>query len=430
MSRRLALLGLTVLLLSTVAWRPGIKSGWRWARISDTHINWVTNGLPAVGDPLSSVPLMALADTLNSLGVDFLIISGDLAWDCIDTAGTYYKADRPAGDSLAAFEARLNCPIYMCLGNHEADADDTLSTHNPYQSFKTAYQRYLPTALGDLNWWKLDHKGKRFIFVQNNCEYGDTCPEPEYGNRCYPVNNPSYGHIPYWDYDGITDPASAQRESLAVWTSLADRSGRRLVIIGHRHIYGSNSAAQNARPNLNQGTDSGPNGKGFVKAIEDSLGTAERAIYLGGDQHIAVWDNYAIADSARAASGAKGIYHMMCDWGNSRTADSTEAGTNTATLQSARWFDGDEATRIWRDETGAWSTPPDYVWPPMVDNVLDDDDPGVEHLFTWELYTVYGDDVLLEVFRTITTQSATWEFYPGAGTHVLLNRSRLTLDAR
>ena len=391
-------------------YRSGVHYPWRFARVSDPHWGWA-----GAGSPLRNWgALRAVEDTLNTIGIDFLLISGDWSWN-----GRLSSNAEHCADSLAVWLARKDFPVYACLGNHEADTADTLLHRNPYHNAKAAYPDWMPGATGDVNWWKLDHKGYRFIFVQNNSEFGGACNAE---TQCYGNNNPSYGVRHHEDYDGITVPTSAQRLAIASWTSAASRQGRRLFVVGHRHIYGSNHAAV-TRPNQPQGR-----GTGFIKAVEDSLGAHERGVFLGGDQHIPMWDNWAICDSAAAVAGGRGLYHCMSDMsGNSRSADSTTSVDIAASqLQAWSFFDSDEYASGYRVDGGA------PFYPDKIINEASSlfEDPGCDHVFTWELYTVYGDYVLLEVFRVWTADSEGWTHYPGSGHHTRINWNTLTLDAR
>lgn len=340
------------------------------------------------------MPLGAVIDTCNALGIDFLAMGGD--W-----SEQLFEANSNANeDSLVALMARSSFPWVPIEGNWEALPSDTTASGDPYDSARTRFSSYF--GAGD--WHSYDHKNVRLIALQN-CANVDTTTGDDYRQN-NPVNTPGYKLN---DYAGITEAASPQRTWLA--GKLSTRNPAHWLIPAfHRPVYGSSANSSN-RLNI----ISAARGDGFLKQIEDALATGERGLALVGDQHLPLWLTKAIADSALSAETAKGIYHLIVSSGSgARTADTTEV-LGGSSLQGFLYYDN--STRSYGRTSEAWA-----------DTMTVAADPGMPYTFTWSLMTVYGDAIFVEVFRTWTTQSAGHPKYSGAGTHKRIGAYRLRRD--
>lgn len=377
----------------------GYQSPWRFAYVTDTHVNWIFGGT----SPRNSVMLNDVVDTLLTLGnFKALILGGDWSEQLI-----HDNANANA-DSFAVFLARANgyFPVYPVEGNWEAIVSDTAAYGDPYVSARSRFSGYF----GTLDWYYKDLLNVRFVALQN-CANVDTTAALDYRQ-----NNP-YGGVVNGrayslnDFSGITAAASPQRTFLA--EVLASREDAHwLIVATHRPVYGSNEGASN-RLNL----ISAARGSGYVKQIEDALGTGERGLHLVGDQHIPLWFTYAIADSAIASATGKGLYHYLCTSGaGARVADTTDVLGSTS-LQSFLYYNGANPERMYGRTSEAWA-----------DTITLVGDPATNYTFTWTLFTVYGDDMLVETFRTWASGSAGHAKYTGAGSHRLVDVRTLHRD--
>lgn len=397
---------LAAILLSAVAWRPGIPSRYYGGVLMDTHSRWPSGGcdgcFPFTGAlqyGRNDSCLAAVVDTLNELGAMFCILNGDWAEDLM-----YANANANA-DSFAAITARAQFEWWPVMGNHEALAKDT--TGNPYS---TAAERF-PSKFGLHNWWTKDYRNIRFFATQNNCNYD------VHDAADYRVNNPfSGGVVPGYDYDGITVPASAQRVALHAAADSTARGGKWLVVAGHRPVYGTRSAVDSRWPLLSQGR-----GTGFIRAIEQRITSWERFPYFGADEHLPVWHTVAVRDSGLAAPGTSGGYHLMCvSGGGVRQADTTDCfAAGTTWLSAYLATDKDDGTRF----LGRTSTA-------VADTMSEEANPNRRFEFTWMLLTIEADRMRIQTFLCQSHRSSGWSEYTGAGAHLLLDDMWIRRDNR
>jgi hypothetical protein len=367
---------------------------WRFAYVTDKHAQW-----PAGGTVTRNMAMFgAMVDSIESLGVDLLIDGGD--W------GEQSLVDNSNGatDSLTAILARFSGTYLPIMGNWEAIAADTVLQRNPYQS---AQDRF-PAVFGGRNYWKRDHKNVRVIALQNvaNVDVG--------ASTDYRINNPTTyaaptGGITGIDWDGITVTTSPQRVALAGWTEPADVGSRWVIVVSHRMIYGT-EVGNPTRHNLGRAA----RGTGYVKAVEDSLPTGRRALFLCGDQHVNHILTRAIRDSALAGATEKGGYHfIVSSGGGARSGDTTDVPAN---FYESYWF---------RESGDALTNGLSTDW---ADTLTLNGDPGLPYVWTWALFTVHGDDIQVETFRTFTSDSEDNAQYTGHLSHRLMNRRTIRRD--
>lgn len=377
----------------------GIQYPWRFAIMSDTHTGW---GYGVCGGVSNTTPLRACVDTLNTLGVDFAILNGD--WG---GGGPAWINHQKQIDSLyAAFLSRTRFPVFPVLGNHEAHRDDSLAFGgNPYAQAIARFPGYFQGK----NYYYKDHKNVRFIALQNNVNY-DTWSEDDYR-----INNPAGyaapGGVPGMDYDGIHSPSGSERTWLR--TALETRPyGHWLVIGAHRGVFGSD-LNHTMRHNYNASR-----GVRYMKQISGALEDGERALCLQGDQHLPVWFTHAISDSVMANGAGKGVHYLTVASGAGvRTGDSTEVFGGVG-LMSFVYHDTLGADRNRGRTRGLWA-----------ESLTDAQDAGLPCQFTWALATVFGDMMLVEVFRTWTAADAGTPGYAGAGRHSRITWHTLYRDA-
>jgi hypothetical protein len=358
-------------------------------------VNWAFGGT----SPRNSVPFGDVVDTLNALGADFCILAGDWAED-INYTNTNANAD-----SFTAIISRAEFDWLPVLGNHEAIPSDTLLQVSPYL---TAMGRF-PSQFEGNPYYKRDHKNIRFIALQNNVNYNVT------SSGDYRVNNPTTyaaptGGVTGSDYDGITVTASPQRVFLTNALATRDKA-HWLLVSAHRPTYGLR-AGDTSRLNFGRAAM----GTGYINVIEDSLKSDERFLFLGGDKHQSLYLTHAIRDSAIVAATAKGGHHMgVASGSGSRTGDSTGVFAGAWLMDILARKDGAD-TQYHGHTSTAWH------------DTLTSADAGYAHAFTWALFTVYGDALMVEVFRTWTTASAGHGQYTGARNHKLITRRTLRRD--
>ena len=361
---------------------PGIKYPWRFAYVTDTHINWNFGGIT----PRNSYMFARCIDTLNTLqqtdiGMDLLVFGGDWSED-IFTNGIVAGVD-----TFLAIKARSRFPWYPVIGNWEAIPSDTAEQVSPY---RTAINRF-PEFFGGNTYWNQDWKNVRFISLQDIPSYNIGDPAD------YLRNNPtSYapptGGIQGYDYDGISVSTSPQRVMLQ--NAVDTRGSKWVVAAAHRPSFGSD---QNSSNRLNYRRNYRQNS--WIHDIESRLGTGERGLCLLGDQHLSLWFTKAIYDSAVASATGKGLYHLIVSSGGaSRSADTTEmlGGSSLAA------FTYSTGARNYGRTSAAWS-----------DTVTTAGDPKVNFAWTFSLFTVYGDHILVETFRVfdgVTPASKTLGF--------------------
>lgn len=100
-------------------------------------------------------------DTVNSLGVDFVISGGDQVYDVM-------RGNVQRSDSLFQFflekKKRFNVPVYTTVGNHDLfgiyEESDVDSTHIDYKT--GMYQRYLGEP-----YYSFDHKNWHFVVLNS-----------------------------------------------------------------------------------------------------------------------------------------------------------------------------------------------------------------------------------------------------------------------
>lgn len=352
----------------------GIAYPWRFAYVTDTHLAWPFGGT----SPRTTYQMRQMIDTLNTIGVDFMVWGGDWAEDVfyVNAAGNY--------DSLLVLKSLARFPWWPVIGNHEALPSDTLQRINPY-----ATAQAIPAVSGYLDasrYYSRSWKNVTFVALQTNCAYAKLSDD-------YRVNNPTTYAVPTggltgYDYDGITVTTSPQRVFLRNLLHLRDKS-HWLVEAFHRGPYGTN-ANNEFRYNFVKNLRT----THFIKESEDSLVTGERMLCLQGDQHQGLWFTKAIKDSAIAGATTKGGYHLIVtSAGATRPADTTECFGGSGLLGYLH-SNGSNTALIGRTTT-TWS-----------DALTVATDPDMTHLWTWTLCTVYGDLMLIQVFRTFTTNTS------------------------
>jgi hypothetical protein len=285
---------------------------------------------------------------------------------------------------------------------------DTLLGINPYNASRN---RFLNRFRGG-NYYMEDHKNIRFVALQTNANY-DVAASTDYR-----VNNPTTyaaptGGVTGYDYDGITVSSSPQRVFLRNALATRDKS-HWFIVGGHRGTYGPRGG-DDGRRNLGRAA----RGTGYINEVEDSLITGERCLFLMGDKHINVVLTQPIADSAVVSGTTKGGYHMMVSSGaGARSADTTGvfAGAWLMDILARKEASADPLTPFFGHTSTAWA------------DTITQADGGKDHVFTWALFTVHADCMLVEVFRTFTTASAGHAQYRGAGNHRLITSRTIRRD--
>lgn len=346
-------------------------------------------------NPRNWYQLRHFVDSMNVAGCAFGIVAGDWAHDI-------WMGVPEWADSAYSAMNRAHFPWYRAMGNHEAFTADTLAHLNPYAGAGARF--------GIPNYYFLDVKNLRLIFLQNSCNYNIT------SSTDYQVNNPWYGgRIPGYDWDGITDPNSPQRQMLA--TAMAGLNGRIPVLVAHRPTYGSND---NTPSRLSFGR--GARGTGYIHSAELALATGHRGLGLFADQHITLCTE-AIFDSAVAAKNGRGFYHNQVNSGSGlRICDSTNTfvagtpwlqcyvcdkeGTSNPTLTAARTSKGIEET------------------------ITSTNDPDCDYRWFAMTFDVRGDAIVRRVWRVYSPRSSGAPGYRGAGALVMVDERTLYMDVR
>lgn len=384
---------------------PGITYPWRFAYVTDTHCRWVFGGGASDGI-WNDYQLGKFIDSMNVAGIDFMILGGDWAEDIFPEV----TAGRANQDSFEAKLAAANFTIYPVIGNHETSqgtdltADTTAGT--PFRAAENRWGTYFNSAQ---RWYYKDHKNIRFIALQN-CANVDTGATSDY-ILLNPFN--SYG-FKRNDYDGITDATSPQRIDLASYLGGRDKS-HWVITAAHRAIYGSDANSTNRLSLRSQ-----MRGDGYIKQIEDSLGTGERGLNLVGDQHIPLWFTVSIEDSSLSSATEKGLYHFMVASGSgARLPDSTEYLGNTSLAAFLGRYNNAGLTNDMMGRTSAgWADT-------LTQNGYTGD---VGWFWTGALFTVYGDHILVETFAVQTSRTAGHAQHRGAGALRLVDSRTITRD--
>ena len=377
---------------------PGIKYPWRFAYVTDTHVNWPNGGI----SPRNSYMFTRCVDTLNTLhstaiGMDLLVLGGD--WD----ESSMYGNLAANADSFVAITNRARFMIYPVPGNWEALASDTLLAVNPYRTSTSRFS----AMFGGRNYWYTDWKNARFVALQDNANYSvDQSTD-------YRRNNPTTyaaptGGVTGYDYDGITVSTSPQRVMLQAAMDGKDDS-HWIIVAAHRPCFGSSinvASRHNFTHNYKQNS--------WLHDIESRLGTGERGLCLLGDQHIPLWFTRAIYDSTIASATGKGLYHLIVASGSAaRQADTTEM-LGGASLAAFLYWKDTPARLIGRTST-AWA-----------DTVTLLGDAKIDYHWTWSLMTVYADHIMVETFRTF--DGVTPSKYHLGGQHRLIDRRTISRD--
>lgn len=370
---------------------------WRFAYVTDAHLGWPAAGL----SPRSTYQFGHAIDSMSVAGIDFLILGGDYAEDILHGGGFGDESS----DSLTAIMARSRFQWWPIVGNHET-VTDTATTEPPAYAiarFPSFYGARTP-------YYVRDWKNLRFVSLDNCVNYDVN------STADYLLNNPfgNGAEVPGRDFYGMGATSGTQRTWLRA--QLAGRNKNRWLIVGqHRQNYGSDRNAS-SRHNWN----SGPlRGTGYIKEIEDSLKTDERGIILAGDHHLPLWFTVALRDSTKATATGKGLYHISTSAaGAARQADSTEA-ISGAWLQAALFADPDGTNNLNGHTSTTWS-----------DALAFGDDPDWQKTWCWQLFTVWGDAMMVETFRVYTSRSAGATGYNGAGHSRLIDRRMITRDTQ
>lgn len=374
---------------------PGIQYPWRFGYCTDAHINWNFGGTTY----RTGMMFGRMVDTLNTIGVDFMIMGGDWAEDLF-TGNTQASVD-----SLTNIVARARFPMWPVMGNHEALASDTLLQRDPY--YDSMRREPFASSFGGNPWHTKSWKNVDFIALEDNANRSINSGDD------YRVNNPTTyaaptGGVTGYDYHGITNTASPQR--LALTDFLKNRKKSHWTIVAaHRPAYGSNAnslSRYSMKYRLRQDH--------FVKQVEDSMGTGERCLFLFGDQHIPLWFTKAIRDSALASSTGKGGYHLIVNGsGGARTADTTEVIGGTGML-SYLYSNAGSTANIGRTST-AWA-----------DTVTNAGYANRTRFWTWSLFTVYADNIRVDTFITFWPDVP--NKYSKGGKHRLIDSRTITRD--
>jgi len=351
---------------------PGIRYPWRFAYVTDTHINWAFGGTT----PRNSYMLTRCIDTLNTIqqtagGMDLLVFGGDGSEDIfqLNTNG--------ATDTLNALIARSRFPWYPVLGNWDVTSADTLALRSPYYT----YMQRFAAGFNGSPYWAKDWKNVRFLSVQDIPDYN--IGDPLDYRRNNPFNYAGTGGTPAYDYDGIASSTSPQRVYIQNNMTTKDAS-HWIVAMAHRPCFGSSTAASN-RLNFTRNYRTNH----WLHDIETRLGTGERGLVLVGDQHIPLWFTKAIYDSAVASATGKGLYHLVVtSGGGARSADTTEMLGGTSLAAFTYSTGTGVGTRVRGRTSTAWQ-----------DTVTTAGDAKQGWMWTFSLFTVYADNILVETFR-------------------------------
>ncbi|HRN57861.1 MAG TPA: metallophosphoesterase [Agriterribacter sp.] len=130
--------------------RPSNDQEFSFVFMTDLHVKH---------DPFVLAELSRLTDTINKMKVDFVLTGGDQVFDVM-------RGNVKKGDSLFSLYkeqiAKINVPVYSCMGNHELfgiyPESDIDSTHKDYKY--GMFQRYLGNP-----YYSFDHKGWHFIVL-------------------------------------------------------------------------------------------------------------------------------------------------------------------------------------------------------------------------------------------------------------------------
>jgi 3',5'-cyclic AMP phosphodiesterase CpdA len=117
-----------------------------------TDIHLKPESLPAFG---------MVIDTINKMDVDFVLTGGDLVYDVL--RGNKVKSDA-LFDLYKEASAKINVPVYHCIGNHELfgiyeeSVEDSLHPDYLYGM----YERHLGKT-----YYSFDHKGWHFVVLNS-----------------------------------------------------------------------------------------------------------------------------------------------------------------------------------------------------------------------------------------------------------------------
>ncbi|WP_222984168.1 metallophosphoesterase [Flagellimonas meishanensis] len=129
--------------------KTGDQSHFRFIHASDTHV-----------DSLNLPRMQRFRQLVDSLAVDFVVITGDLIRDALrvneETASNYYRMYREAIE-------KIKVPVYSSMGNHELfgiERDKSLISQDHPLYGKKMYRHFLGP-----NYYSFNHGGVHFVAI-------------------------------------------------------------------------------------------------------------------------------------------------------------------------------------------------------------------------------------------------------------------------
>lgn len=393
---------------STETVDSGPRFPWSFAYVHDTHWRWNFGG--GLFDGIRNDHFhRAVIDTLNELAAggncDFLLFGGDWAHD------VFIANNHANRDSFRVQMGRLRIPVFPTVGNHEFDEGDTLAGRPPHYRASQMTMNFA-THFGMKTWYRATWKNVEIyaLNVNPNLPGLDSFSD-------YRTNNPTHYSSPYGgtvnDFYGIGTSSSVQRDDLTTWYGMHDPAAWEFFLF-HRSIAGCDEVDER------QNYKGALRGSGFIREWEADRPVTDASVIWSGDQHIVRVARLG-RDSTIAVAGEGGTYHVLtCSGAGIRQADMEDlfgATDSHVLMQIARDAD-DAAVNAGRTSVG------------VMDTLTFVGDPELPYQYYWCLATVYGDEIELKTFRTLSSRSESANWYTGDGSHVLVDRRTLRRDHR
>jgi predicted phosphodiesterase len=219
--------------------------------ISDTHFY---KGCIDPENNCYSIPLQ-IREQINNLSMrpEFVVNCGDLI--CNNSAETC--------DSIGLYNDGFEMPVYMVIGNHEADPDLSDTSWVDDENHVKPVQGLLP---GSERWYHWTHENSVFVVVNNNNDASD------FG---YETSSPPY--------DSLHHYFSSQRDSVRKWLDEGGEEIKWKFVFGHRAYYGAESKVR--RPNIHFSESYAETLRTGSNSFLRDLEAYEVDFMISGDQH-------------------------------------------------------------------------------------------------------------------------------------------------